>query len=458
MVCRRTADADQRALSLLWGCVKAGNTIRARSEERAPTRKNKWTQSLASTSATVPPPMRLLLADKIDTQALDELRILGIEIISRPELTKDTLPDALEGIGILVVRSTEVSARAIEAGRQLNLIVRAGVGVHNIDVAAASARGIYVAACPGKNAIAVAELTMALALALDRRVVDATADLREGRWEKPKYAQARGLYGRTIGVAGLGAVGREVVSRARAFGLDPIVWSRSLTPTKAQRFDVGFARTLEDLAARSDILTLHLPLVPQTRGIVGRKVFDALPAGAIFINAARSELVDHDALAEAVVTKGLRVGLDVFPDAPDKSRAEFASTLFSKGVVYGTPHIGAATEQAQRAIAMETARIIRAFMTEETVPNVVNICATSPARYAVVIRMVDKVGVLANTLSVLKRHGINIEEISNTVFDGALATCTKLRVSNRPSEACVKEIGAFAEVLHVDVVSLPNLA
>jgi D-3-phosphoglycerate dehydrogenase len=126
--------------------------------------------------------------------------------------------------------------------------------------------------------------------------------------------------------------------------------------------------------------------------------------------------------------------------------------------VYGTTHIGASTEQAQRAIGRETARIIRAFMTEETVPNVVNICATSPARYAIVVRMLDKVGVLANTLSVLKRHGINVEEVSNTVFEGALATCTKLRVSGRPSEACIKEIGAFEEILHVDVVSLPNLA
>lgn len=402
--------------------------------------------------------MRLLLADKMDTQALDELRILGIEIISRPELTKDTLPDALEGIGILVVRSTEVTARAIEAGKQLNLIVRAGAGVHNIDVASASARGIYVATCPGKNAIAVAELTMALALSLDRRVVDATTDLRQGRWEKSKYAQARGLFGRTIGVAGLGAVGREVVSRGRAFGLEPIAWSRSLTPTKAQRLDVGFARTLEDLAARSDVFTIHLPLVQQTRGIIGRKVLDALPDGAIVVNAARSELVDYEALEDAVAKKGLRVGLDVFPNEPDKSPAAFESRIFGKGIVYGTPHIGASTEQAQRAIAMETARIIRAFMTEEDVPNVVNICATSPARYAVVIRMVDKVGVLANTLSVLKRHGINIEEISNTVFDGALATCTKMRVSNRPSDACLKEIAAFAEVLHVDVVSLPNLA
>lgn len=402
--------------------------------------------------------MRLLLADKMDARALDELRVLGVEIISRPELTSATLASALDGIGILVVRSTEVNAQAIEAGRHLNLIIRAGAGVSNVDVAAASARGIYVATCPGKNAIAVAELAMGMILALDRRIVDATIELRAGRWEKSKYANARGVFGRRIGIAGLGAVGREVVARARVFGLDVVAWSRSLTQAKAQRMDVGHARTLEDLAARSDIFTVHLPLTAQTRGIIGRKVIDALPEGATFINTASSDLVDGDALEEAVVKKNLRVGLDVFPGEPDSVSAPYELRILGRGIVYGTPHIAASTEQAQRAIALETARIVRAFLTEEDVPNVVNICATSPARYAIVLRMLDKVGVLANTLSVLKRHGINIEEISNTVFEGAHATCTKMRVSGRPSDACLKEIAVFDEVLHVDVVSLPNLA
>lgn len=402
--------------------------------------------------------MRLLLADKMDTQALEELRVLGVAIESRPELTKETLPGALEGVGILVVRSTEVTAEAIAAGKHLNLIVRAGAGVNTIDVAAASARGIYVANCPGKNASAVGELAMGLVVALDRRIVDATCDLRAGRWEKAKYAAARGLFGRRIGIAGLGAIGREMLVRARGFGLEPHAWSRSLTPGKAAKLDVGYARTLHELAARSDVLSIHLPLTPQTRGIVDRSVLEALPDGAIVVNTARSEVLDYAALEQMVEKKGLRVGLDVFPGEPAGGSAAFESTLLGRGIVYATPHIGASTEQAQRAIAVETARIIRSFLTEEDVPNVVNICATSPARYALVLRMLDKVGVLANTLSVLKRHGINIEEISNTVFDGAIATCTKLRVSGRPTEACLNEIQAFDEVLHVDVIALPNLA
>jgi D-3-phosphoglycerate dehydrogenase len=168
--------------------------------------------------------------------------------------------------------------------------------------------------------------------------------------------------------------------------------------------------------------------------------------------------MDYGALESLIGKKGLRVGLDVFPNEPGGGSSPFEAKILGGGVVYGTPHIGASTDQAQRAIALEAARIIRCFLTEESVPNVVNICATSPARFAIVLRMLDKVGALANTLSVLKRHGINIEEISNTVFDGAIATCTKLRVSGRPSEVCLNEIRAFDEVLHVDVVSLPNLA
>jgi D-3-phosphoglycerate dehydrogenase len=402
--------------------------------------------------------MRLLVADRMDLSALEELKVLGIEIVSRPELTRETLPGALDGVGILVVRSTEVSGEAVAAGKQLNLIVRAGAGVNTIDVAAASARGVYVANCPGKNAIAVAELTLGLILALDRRLVDATADLRAGRWEKARYSAARGLFGQRIGIAGLGPIGLEVLHRAKSFGLEPHAWSRSLTPARAQKLDVGFARSLEELAAHSDVLTLHLPLKPQTRGIVDRRVLEALPDHAIVINAARSEVLDYEALSDLVPKKHLRVGLDVFAGEPETGSAPFESHLLAHGTVYGTPHIGASTEQAQRAIARETARIVRAFMTEETVPNVVNICAATPARYAVVVRMLDKVGALANTLGVLKRHGINIEEMSNTVFDGALATCTKMLTSSRPSEACLQEIAAFDEVLHVDVVALPNLA
>ncbi len=406
--------------------------------------------------------MRLLLADPIDTQPLEELRLLGVEIQSKPDLTEATLPAALAGVGILVVRGTEVTAEAIAEARELNLIVRAGSGTGGVDVEAASARGIYVANCPGRSAMSVAELVFGMVIALDRRLVESTNALVAGTWDKSKFSGEEGLFGRRIGIAGLGATGREVLARAHAFGLKPHAFSRSLTPAKAARLDVGYAPSLERLASMSDVFTVHLPLVPQTRGIVSRAVLSALPDGATFINTSRADVVDMEAFADIAPKKGLRTGFDVRPDEPRESPAPLSSSL-AKAVLSGphvvaTPHIGASTRQAQRAVAEDVARIVRSFLTEENVPNVVNVCVASPARFVLVIRQLDKVGALANTLSVLKRHGINIEEISNTVFDGARATCTKLRVSGRPSEACLKEIGAFEEVLHVDVVPMPNRA
>jgi D-3-phosphoglycerate dehydrogenase len=406
--------------------------------------------------------MRLLIADKLHPRAIEELRTLPLEVVYEPELTKESLETSLAGVGILVVRSTEVTAAAIEHAAQLNLIVRAGAEFRTIDVRAASKRGIYVANCPGRNAAAVAELVFGLMLSLDRRIPDAVASLRAGKWERQEYGKAEGLHGRTLGVAGLGAIGREVAQRARAFGLKVAGFSRSLTPARATELGIAHAASLDDLAARSQILTLHIALNDRTRHIVNRHVLDLLPERAMLINTARADLVDHEALFEAVDKRGLRVGLDVFPDEPRGTRTfpgpDFLRSYPSGGVVYGTPHIAAATDQAQLSIATEAVRIIRSFMVDATVPNVVNVSSSTAARFQLVIRMMDKVGTFANVLAVLKRHGINVEEVSNTVFEGGVAACAKLRLQSRPTEACLAEIKAFDEVLHVGLVTLPMLA
>jgi D-3-phosphoglycerate dehydrogenase len=404
--------------------------------------------------------MRLLIADKLHPRAIEELRALPIEVIYEPELTKDSLPSKLPGVGILVVRSTEVNATAIEAAKQLHLIVRAGAEVTTIDVRSASKRGIYVANCPGKNASAVSELVFGLILSIDRRIPDALESLRAGRWERADFGKAEGVYGKTLGIAGLGAIGRDVASRARAFGLHVAAWSRSLTPARAADLGVTYCASIDELASKSDIFSVHLALTERTRQIVNRRVLNLLPPKAIFINVARADLVDYGALREAMAQRGLRVGLDVYPDEPKGSR-EFHTDLFAKaekGLLYGTPHIAASTDQAQLAMATEAVRLIRSFLLEGTVPNVVNVSNTSAARFQLVIRMVDKVGTFANVLNVIKRHGINVEEVTNTVFEGGVASCAKLRVVSRPSEACLNEIRAFDEVLHVDMVTLPNLA
>jgi D-3-phosphoglycerate dehydrogenase len=406
--------------------------------------------------------MRLLIADKLHPRAIEELRTLPLEVVYEPELTRETLERNLKGVGILVVRSTEVTASAIEAAKQLNLVVRAGASYSTIDVRAASKRGIYVAACPGKNASAVTELVYGLMIALDRRVPDAVASLRAGKWERQEYGKAEGLHGKTLGIAGLGAIGREVLARARSFGLNVVAWSRSLTPARATDLGIAYAPSIEDLAAKSQILTLHLALVERTRQTLSRRAIGLLPERAMVINTARADLVDNEALLEAVDKRGLRVGLDVYPEEPRGSRTFTSPDVFrsyaSGGLVYGTPHIAAATDQAQLAIASETVRIIRSFLLEATVPNVVNVLSSSAARFQLVIRMLDKVGTFANVLAVLKRHGINVEEVSNTVFEGGVAACAKLRLLQRPTEACLAEIKAFDEVLHVDLVTLPILA
>jgi D-3-phosphoglycerate dehydrogenase len=407
--------------------------------------------------------MRLLIADKLHPRAIEELRSLPLEVVYEPEVTGESLEKYMQGVGVLIVRSTPVTAAAIENAKQLNLIVRAGASFETIDVRAASKRGIYVANIPGKNASAVAELVLGLIVCLDRRIPDAVGSLRAGKWERKEYSKAEGLSGKTLGIAGMGAIGRDVAHRARAFGLNVAAWSRSLTAARAAELGVIQATSLEDLAQKSQIVTLHLALVERTKHIVNRRVLGLLPERAILINTARADLVDQEALLEAVEKRGFRVGLDVYQEEPRGSRTFEGGNLLRSsyptgGLVYGTPHIAAATDQAQLAIATETVRVIRSFLIEGTVQNVVNVSSSSAARFQLVIRMVDKVGTFANVLFVLKRHGINIEEVSNTVFEGGLAACAKLRLLSRPTEACLAEIKAFDEVLHVDLVTLPMLA
>ncbi|HYJ09916.1 MAG TPA: phosphoglycerate dehydrogenase [Polyangiaceae bacterium] len=403
--------------------------------------------------------MRVLVADRLSESSLDEMRTLGVEVSYEPELQGEELRRRLPDINVLVVRGTEVDKAAFDAGGALNLVIRAGAGVKNIDVATASERGIYVAACPGKNASAVAELAFTLIGCLDRRVPDGVVSLRAGRWEKDEFARATGLRGRSLGILGLGHVGRAVLRIAQAYELECHAFSRSLTAAKANELGVRRAGSPADLVKVSDIVTVHLELTERTRGMVDRKVLSNLKPGAFFVNTARDELVDYDALLELIPQKQLRVGLDVLPNEPETRRSTYRHPILESGLVYAVPHIGASTDEAQIAIANETVRILRSFLTKGEVPNVVNIAESTYSRYQLVVRHVDQVGALANVLGVLKRHGINVQELDNTVFEGSRAACAKIRLSSRPSDACLSEIMAFSgEVLHVDLVTLPNLA
>jgi D-3-phosphoglycerate dehydrogenase len=403
--------------------------------------------------------MRVLVAGRFPKANLEEIQSLGVELIYQPQLTPRELPAALDQVNVLVVRGLLVDAAAIAACDTLNLIIRAGSGTGKIDVTAASARGIYVANTPGRNASAVAELTMTLIGSIDRRVPGAANSLRAGVWAKEDFAQAKGLRGCRLGIAGFGHVGRYVAGLAKAYGMCVTAWSRSLTPVKAAESGVSFAANLVTLAEQSDVFTVHIDATERTRGVIDRRVLSALPKGAIFVNTASASLVDYDALFELAEERQLRIGLDVFPDEPTTRNAAYSHPIVGLSQIVATPHIGASTDEAQTAIANETVHILRSFLTKGEVPNVVNISITSWARYQLVVRHIEMTGALAHVLSVLKRHGIHVQELDNRVFEGGKAACAKIRVETRPSDGCLQEIMAFSsEILHVDLVSLPNLA
>jgi D-3-phosphoglycerate dehydrogenase len=416
--------------------------------------------------------MKVLIADKFEKSGIEGLRAAGCAVVSDPDLKDAALREAIgkTGADVLVVRSTKVTAPMLDAGR-LSLIVRAGAGYNTIDVAAASERGIYVSNCPGKNAIAVAELAFALILALDRRVPDNVAELRAGQWNKKEYSKAQGLYGRTLGLLGVGSIGQEMIRRAAGFGLDVVLWSRRfagerrpLTEQEARELGVEaalrqvaieLAPTPEEVAARADVLSIHLALGPETKGLVNAALLERLRPGAILINTARGEVVDEAAVAAAVRDRGLRVGLDVFANEPSGATGAFADPLIAQPGVYGTHHIGASTEQAQEAIAAETVRIITTYKETGRVPNVVNLARKTPATHMLVVRHRDRPGVLAHVFDHLRQANLNVQETENIVFEGAEAAVARINLDGRPSsEVCERIKTGNGDVFDLQVVHL----
>jgi D-3-phosphoglycerate dehydrogenase len=398
--------------------------------------------------------MRLLVADAFSRPHLEALRGLGLTVDYRPELTADELPEAARDATILVVRSTAVRGAVFEVARGLALVVRAGAGVDTIDVAAASARGVFVANCPGQNAIAVAELTWGLILASDRRIPDGVQALREGRWDKKRFSKALGLHGRTLGVLGLGSIGTEVAARGNAFGMRVLAYSRSLTAARARLHQVEPAESLLALARRSDVLTVHVPAGAGSRGLVSAAVLAAMADGALFVNTSRTDVVDSAALLAEARSGRLRVATDVFDEEPAGGEAVFDSALARLPNVYGSHHVGASTEQAQDAIARESVRIVGRFLAAGEVPNCVNVSERTPALWQLIVRHYDRVGVLAGVLGAVREAGINAQEVENTVFAGAAAACCKIQLDSRPSDEVLARIRAPGEIIFADLVEL----
>jgi len=349
-----------------------------------------------------------------------------------------------------VVRSTKVTAAAIDAGNALSLIIRAGAGVNTIDLAHASSRGIHVANCPGKNSDAVAELAMGLIVAADRRIAEQAADLKSGKWDKKGYGKAPGLKGRTLGIIGYGSIGKGLAARARAFGMPLLAWSRSLTPERAAEEGLGYCESPKDLAAQADIVSLHLAAAPETKGMVNAEFLAAMKDGAILVNTSRGEIVDRDALMGAINSKGLRVALDVYADEPAANDSTFSDTELASKIV-GTHHVGASTDQASEAIADETVRIVRTYMESGKPANQVNAQDKSPAPFGLVVRHYNRVGVLAGVLDALREADVNVEEMENAIFSGGTAAVCSLKLDQKPSDKALKNITDNPDVIQASL-------
>ncbi|OLE51170.1 MAG: hydroxyacid dehydrogenase [Acidobacteria bacterium 13_1_20CM_3_53_8] len=402
--------------------------------------------------------MKVLIADKFEQSGRDGLQAIGCEVSFQPDLKDEALVEAIgqEQPDVLVVRSTKVNEAMLDAGA-LKLVVRAGAGYNTIDVAAASRRGIYVSNCPGKNSIAVAELAFALILALDRRIADNVIALRRGEWNKKEFSKARGLFGRTLGLIGVGQIGQEMIPRARAFGMPVVAWSRSLTTERAEALGIERKETPQGVARVSDILSVHLALKPETRNLVGADVLNSMREGAYFINTSRGEVVDQTALLHAMKTRGIRAGLDVYASEPTSGTGEFTDEIAREQNLYGTHHIGASTDQAQEAIAAETVRIVQNFKETGKVPNVVNLARQTPATHRLVVRHRDRPGVLATVLDAIKSADINVQEMENIIFEGAEAAVARINLDNAPPAEMLERLRAEnSDIIELNLLELKS--
>ena len=398
--------------------------------------------------------MRVLLADAIDPSTVDVLTDRGHDCVSDPKLTADDLPDRIAGFEALVVRSTKVTAATIQAADALELIVRAGAGTNTIDVEAASQVGIYVTNVPGRNAIAVAELTLGLLLAIDRRIADNVADLRTGSWNKAAYSQADGLFGKVMGIVGLGEIGLAVAERASAFGLDVRAIRKDRDEATEERIGslgIELVDSLEELVETSDIGSIHVPATSETESMFDARLLGRMKEGAILLNTSRGDIVDEAALLDALETRALRAGLDVYPDEPGSGATDWSSKLAQHPHVVGTHHIGASTAQAQKAVAEGVVEIVDAFVRGEIL-NCVNLAPTRLGTHTLHVRHFDRVGVLAGVFDILRRRELNVEQMENRVFEGRNAAVATIDVVGDVGPDLIAALEGLDNVIHVSAV------
>ena len=399
--------------------------------------------------------MRVLFADNLPESCVQGATDAGYECTIEAGLTADDLPRSIPGYDVVVVRSTKVTAATIEAGDALGLVIRAGAGTNTIDIEAAANAAVQVANVPGQNAIAVAELAMGLLLAIDRRIVDGVIDSRAGKWDKKTYSKGRGVFGRTIGVVGIGSIGMAVVERARAFGMNVVVVAKpGRSPERVAQMETLGVRevgSLSELVQASDVVSFHVPASADTKGLLNAEVLADLRPGAIVINTSRGDTIDEAALLAAIEEKDLWVGLDVYPDEPSSAQGDFDSALASHPRVYGTHHIGASTQQAQEAVGDGVVDILRRYAAGTEIPTVVNLAAQGATGATLVVRHKNRVGVLSDIFVTLRSAGLNVEDMANRIFAGGDAALATIHLGGVLDEDVADQVQAIEHVLSISI-------
>jgi len=297
---------------------------------------------------------KILITDPIETSCIEILQSAGFDVTHKPSLKEDEIISIINDYNVLIVRSgTKVTKKIIDASKNLELIARAGAGVDNIDVTAATHRGIIVMNTPGGNTLSTAEHTMALLLSMCRNIPTANYELKQGSWDRKKYLGTE-LFGKKIGIIGLGKIGKEVAIRCKAFGMDVIGYDPVLTQDAAQKLGVRLV-SIDEIFEQSDIITVHVPLSNETKNLIDRKAIERCKDGVKIINCARGGIVNEEALLEGLKSgKVSSAALDVF----EKEPPQFPNELIEHPKVVVTPHIGASTKEAQEKVAIQIANQI----------------------------------------------------------------------------------------------------
>src|ERR1043166_5213858 len=315
-------------------------------------------------------PPKVLIVDSISPRGVGELaRDNALDVIIKTGLTEEQLVDLVSEFSAIIVRSeTKITAKILNAGTQLRVVGRAGVGVDNVDTEAATHRGIVVLNAPGGNTVSTAEHAFSLLLSVARRIPQADASVRQQNWDRKNFEGVE-LYNKTLGVIGLGRIGSELSRRAIAFGMRVLAYDPYLSATRARSLQVELVDELDDLLASSDFISLHTPLTAETHHIVDLAQLQKTKRGVRIINCARGGLVDEAALARALQDRHVAAAaLDVFEQEPlpDDSPLRSAPNLVL------TPHLGASTAEAQESVGIEIAQSVRAVLLEGTIRNAIN--------------------------------------------------------------------------------------